>query len=80
MSKDLKGGIRPAAISGRSFSLLAALGLVVGPKFTITCGACRLTFETRVPLVDQPGIKCSNCGLINVLPLEVEDGRHDKQD
>ena len=38
-----------------------------GPKLTITCGHCSITFKQRIPMINNPGIKCPNCGVVNVL-------------
>lgn len=43
-----------------------------GPKFTITCGNCSNTFSKRIPMVDNPGIACPNCGAVNKLPVTIK--------
>lgn len=45
-----------------------------GPKFTITCGSCLMTFKERVPMVNKPGIQCPGCRAINVLPVQIDRG------
>jgi hypothetical protein len=62
--------VRPHSFEGFNFSLLQLVGK--GPKFTITCGECRVTFKQRIPMTDNPGVPCPHCGVVNVLPLEVE--------
>ena len=56
--------------SGFNISIFQLFGL--GPKFTIVCGKCLYTFRQRVPVMDNPTVLCPHCGIINVLPLEVE--------
>jgi transcription elongation factor Elf1 len=62
--------VRPIRAEGFNLSLLQIFG--AGPKWTITCGSCGLTFKKRIPMIDRPGIDCPKCGAINVLPIEVE--------
>lgn len=61
--------VLPKAFSGFNVSLAQLFGS--GPKFTITCGNCSLTFKKRIPMVDYPGIPCPSCGTINILSVEV---------
>jgi hypothetical protein len=61
--------VEPAYFSGYGMSIAQFWGS--GPKFTINCGACRFTFKQRIPMIDKPGVRCPNCGAVNVLPLEV---------
>ncbi len=60
------GTVRPKSASGFNFSLFGS-----GPKWTITCGKCSGTFRERIPMVNQPGVRCPYCGAINKLPLFV---------
>ena len=46
-------------------------GLFGNPKFTIQCGKCKLTFQQKIPLVNPVMARCTLCGTINSLPLEV---------
>jgi rRNA maturation endonuclease Nob1 len=62
--------VKPAAFSGHNFSLLQIVGL--GPKWTITCGSCRNTFQKRLPMVNYPGVACPACGQVNVISVVVE--------
>lgn len=53
-----------------------------GPKFTITCGACFVTFRKRVPVASYPGIVCPHCGRVNIIPViwgGREDGRGERE-
>ena len=61
--------VKPLSLSGFNMSVTQLFGF--GPKFTITCGGCMITFQKRVPMIDEPGVKCPNCGSVNILPLEV---------
>ena len=61
--------VRPLRASGYSFSVMQIFGK--GPKWSITCGKCRATFETRIPMIDFPGIPCPSCREVNILPIEV---------
>lgn len=38
-----------------------------GPKWTIKCGECSLTFKKRIPMVNNPAVKCPYCGVVNVI-------------
>lgn len=64
--------VKPAAASGFNMSIAQLWGS--GPKWTITCGGCRMTFRKRIPMVDNPGIRCPGCGAINVLPVTISHG------
>jgi hypothetical protein len=55
--------------SGYSMSFAQLWGR--GPKFTIRCGACPATFTERIPLVDNPTVRCPHCHVWNELALEV---------
>lgn len=61
--------VTPNSASGYTMSIAQLWGS--GPKWAISCGACSLTFKTRLPMVSQPGVKCPGCGAINVIPIEV---------
>lgn len=61
--------VKPRDFSGFNFSPMMIFG--IGPKFAITCGNCFLSFEKRIPLVDNPGLCCPHCDCINVMPLGV---------
>lgn len=61
--------VTPAAASGYNMSFAQLWGS--GPKWTITCGECSMTFKERIPMVDNPGIRCPGCGAINVLPMTI---------
>jgi len=63
--------VKPKSMQGWSFTPLQLIGLT--PKYTITCGECDFTFKNRIPMVDYPGIKCPNCGVINKLPVVVNN-------
>lgn len=69
-AKDPTGTVAPHSFSGWNWSPAQMFGS--GPKMTITCGACRLTFQRRIPMVDNPGIACPKCQTVNVLPLRIE--------
>lgn len=47
------------------------MSLLGRPKWTISCGACPATFRARIPFIDNPTVKCPDCGAWNRLPLEV---------
>ena len=57
----------PKDFEGWNVSLTQIFGL--GPKWTITCGECGLTFKKRLPMVSNPGIECQFCGVINIIPV-----------
>lgn len=60
--------VRPKAFSGFTATLLQVFG--IGPKFSITCGNCSMTFKQRLPTgIDYPGVRCPGCGEINEMPL-----------
>ena len=59
--------VTPKWMSGRNMSW--NLNLLSGPKFTIICGECGLTFSKRLELVDYPCVACPFCGTVNRLPL-----------
>jgi len=42
-----------------------------GPMWAITCGKCEVTFQKRIPVTNNPGVACPNCGIVNKLPLKV---------
>lgn len=42
-----------------------------GPKMTITCGKCEVTWQQRIPMVAEPGVVCPHCRTVNKLPLTV---------
>lgn len=60
----------PKSFKGWNMSLAQIFGL--GPKLTITCGECSLTFKKRITMVSNPGVQCQYCGAVNILPIEVE--------
>jgi len=64
--------VRCKSAQGRNTTPLQVFGL--GPKFTITCGACDVTFRKRIPMVDEPGVVCPRCGEVNILPFRVVEG------
>ena len=66
------GITKPSAVSGMNMSIAQLWGS--GPKWTITCGVCDVTFKIRVPMIDHPGIKCPNCGTVNIMPFVVSRG------
>ena len=55
--------VRPASATGYNMTLLQLAG--VGPKWTVTCGECLASFTKRLPLVDNPGLVCPHCGVVN---------------
>lgn len=55
----------PDHARGYNMSLAQLFGS--GPKWSITCGACHVTFKKRIPMIDEPGIKCPECGVVNRL-------------
>jgi len=61
--------VEPKAFTGYNMSIAQLWGS--GPKFKINCGNCSITFKQRIPMVDSPGVKCPNCGVVNVLELTV---------
>jgi len=60
----------PHAFEGYNASLAQLFGS--GPMFHVTCGNCRCSFSKRIPMVDNPGLKCPECGVVNILPVGVE--------
>ncbi len=68
--------VKPKYFDGWSLRPFVFFG--PGPKFTITCGNCERTWRERIPMVNNPGMECPTCKAINVLPLEVEEGKGDK--
>lgn len=66
MNKALKTVV-PKNAKGFNMSLAQIFGS--GPKWTISCGDCSVTFKKRIPIVNEPGIECPHCGAVNVLPL-----------
>lgn len=42
-----------------------------GPKWTIRCGNCPATFKARLPIIDQPTVKCPECGVFNLINVVV---------
>lgn len=64
--------VTPSEASGFNMSLTQLWGS--GPNWTITCGKCSMTFKERIPMVDNPGIRCPGCGAINVLPVKISYG------
>ena len=67
--------VEPIAFSGYSMSLMQIFGK--GPMFHITCGECRGSFSQRIPLIDEPGLKCPHCGIVNIMPLRIITGNDD---
>ena len=61
----------PYNFQGYSMSLAQIFGK--GPMFHVTCGKCRASFSKRIPMVDNPGLQCPTCGVINVMPLVLDD-------
>ena len=57
--------VEPKLARGYSMTLLQLFG--VGPKWHFTCGSCSASFSTRLPIVDEPGVVCPNCGTVNIL-------------
>lgn len=77
----VRGRVRDSGTDGRTVEPLfwtcpqgTTFGMMfgIGPRVTITCGDCEGTFRKRAPLVTRPGIECSYCGAINVLPVQVD--------
>lgn len=64
--------VNPVQFSGWSMSILQIFGF--GPKMTVECGRCYHVFKKRIPLIDYPKLKCPECGVLNKMPLVVEDG------
>lgn len=64
--------VEPAYYSGWNMSLAQLFGS--GPKWTITCGACHVTFKKRLPMVSRPGVACPSCGAVNVIPVMAGSG------
>lgn len=62
----------PKSAEGYNMSLAQLFGS--GPKWTVTCGNCEVTFKKRIPMVDQPGLECPSCHTINVLNLVITAG------
>lgn len=60
----------PTNFSGWNWSLTQIFG--VGPKLTVNCGECNLTFSKRIQLISNPGVQCKYCGAINIIPITVE--------
>jgi uncharacterized Zn-finger protein len=58
------------AFSGFNMSIFQLFGS--GPKFQIKCGYCDFVFSARIQMVDNPRVRCSLCGAINELDIEVE--------
>lgn len=61
--------VTPFAFEGYSISLAQIFGK--GPMFHVTCGDCRGSFSQRIPMVDNPGLKCPHCSTINIMPLVI---------
>lgn len=40
-----------------------------GPLWTIKCGECGSYFRKRILVIDNPRVKCSLCGTINIVPV-----------
>jgi hypothetical protein len=59
--------VRCHSASGLNFTPLQLIGLT--PLWNITCGECNLTFNQRIPMVDEPGILCPHCHTINIIPV-----------
>lgn len=68
----------PYSFYGKSGTLLQIFGM--GPMFNITCGKCKASFSKRVPIVDNPGLKCPTCGAINILPLVVKSDPNERDE
>ncbi len=64
--------VRPHDFNGYNMSLAQIFGR--GPMFHITCGKCRTSFSKRVPMVDQPGLRCPECGVVNIIPIVIKGG------
>lgn len=63
--------VEPYNFSGYSMSLAQFFGK--GPMFHVSCGKCRSSFSKRVPMVDYPGLRCPECGAVNILPVTIND-------
>ena len=61
--------VEPHAFNGYSMSLAQLFGS--GPMFHVTCGNCRCSFSKRIPMVDNPGLKCPECGVVNIISVVV---------
>ena len=55
----------PKYFEGVNISIAQLFGS--GPKWTITCGNCEMTFKRRIPMIEEPGILCPHCNAINKL-------------
>ena len=69
MTNMLQGSIFPKDAKGYNMSIAQLWGS--GPLWTIICGQCEMTFQKRIPMIDNPGVACPNCGTVNKLPLVV---------
>jgi hypothetical protein len=59
----------PKAVEGWNVSW--NLNIFSGPKLTIVCGNCELTFKKRVDVVDHPPALCPYCNAVNIIPVVV---------
>lgn len=69
MKEKFMETVEPLGFRGWNFTPLQIFGM--GPKWAITCGKCRCTFEKRIPMTHTPGIACPHCNVVNVLPITV---------
>ena len=56
--------VTPRAAEGMSLSLTLNLG-GVGPKWSFRCGNCPGSFRARLPVHDDPAVRCPHCGAFN---------------
>ena len=64
--------VRPHDFNGYNMSLAQIFGR--GPMLHITCGKCWASFSKRVPMVDLPGLRCPECGVVNIIPIVIKGG------
>lgn len=60
----------PKYFSGWNWTISQMFGM--GPKLTITCGECSLSFTKRITMITNPGVECQYCGTTNIIPIEVD--------
>jgi len=70
MSKIDNKVYTPKYVAGYNTSIAFIFGF--GPKFTVVCGKCSVSFKVRVHAVNYPVVSCPACFAANRLPLEIE--------
>lgn len=65
----MKKIVNPKYAEGYDMSLCSLFGY--GPKWTITCGECEITFKQRLPLINYPIVICPYCHTRNKLNLVI---------